>query len=354
MNKTERSEEEQAAILQDLNNDELDKLIPAVIFLSVISLTGIVGNSLVIHIYRTRFKFSNVQCFVLTLAAIDLCSCCVAIPLEIVTLLDKFTFKPGWLCKLARFINGVCTNASTFMLIMIAVDRFRKILKPFEWQIKASVAKMLCVASVILATMVSWPAIAIYGKETFDIPKFNLTGSECGTDNNVKDTSFPVVYTLTLAILFISSVIILVILYCMIGHKVRSHVRNMKDGLGKAGSQAYTRNQKTAKRTTFVMFLVTIAFICSFLPHLIVRQFKSKFTADGSSSGSEGVYKILTRSYFLNCAVNPIIYSIFDSRFRRACKRKSSGELTSDSQTHVQRLTQIPKDTCVISKITPS
>jgi hypothetical protein len=206
---------------------------------------------------------------------------------------------------------------------MIAVERFLKILKPFEWQIKASVAKMLCVASVILATMVSWPAIVIYGKDTFDIPKFNLTGSACKTDNNVKDTSFPVVYTLALAILFICSVILLVILYCMIGNNVRSRVRNMKDGLVKAGSQAYIR------RTTFVMYLVTIAFICSFLPHLIVRQFKSKFTADGSSSGSEGVYKILTRSYFLNCAVNPIIYSIFDSHFRRACKRKASGESTT-------------------------
>lgn len=347
MNRTQLSEEDKERILHELNDDELDKLIPVTIFLSIIALIGMAGNSLVIHIYRTKFTFSNVQCFVLTLAAIDLFSCCVAIPLEIVTVIDQFTFKPGWLCKLARFVNGVCTNSSTFLLIMIAVDRFRKIIKSFEWQIKAVAAKLLCVASVFLATMISWPALIIYGTETVDVPKFNITGSECGTVNDLKDTSFPGVYTLSLAIMFICSVVALVTLYCLIGRKVRSHVQSMNEGLRNSGSKAYIKNQRTARRTTFVMFLVTIGFICSFLPHLTVRQFKSKFVADGSSTGSEAVYKILTRSYFLNCAVNPIIYSIFDSRFRKACKGEKSPEVTatSDSQTNNQRLTCIQNDT---------
>ncbi|XP_053401287.1 neuropeptides capa receptor-like [Mercenaria mercenaria] len=327
MNSTEWTngqQRQEIPTLKDLNSEELNKLIPTVIYLSIISLTGIVGNSLVIHIYRTKFTFSNVQCFVLSMAAVDLCSCCVAIPLEIVTVLDQYTFELEWLCKLARVINGVCTNSSTFLLIFIAIDRFRKIWKPFGWQIKAVVAKCLCFSSVILAMSISWPAIIVYGQETFDIPEYNLTGSECGTDDEVKETSFPFLYTVALAVLFIAGVVLLLILYCMIGHKVRGHVHNLNEGLGRSRPQVYIQRQACARKTTFIMFLVTLAFVLSFLPHLIVREFKSIFV-DGSSTGSKAVYRILTRSYFLNCAVNPIIYSIFDSRFRRACKRKHSG-----------------------------
>ncbi|XP_045180245.2 neuropeptides capa receptor-like [Mercenaria mercenaria] len=354
MNNTERTNGQQTPTLDDLNNEELDTLIPTVFYLSIISLSGMVGNSLVIHIYRTRFTFSNVQCFVLSMAAVDLFSCCVAIPLEIVTVLDQYTFKLGWLCKLARFTNGVCTNSSTFLLIFIAIDRFRKIWKPFGWQIKAGVAKCLCVLAVVFALIISWPAIIIYGKDTFDIQEFNLTGSDCGTNNDVKETPFPSLYTLALAILFIAGVILLVILYCMIGQKVRSHVHNLNKGLGRKQSQAYLQNQATARKTTFVMFLVTLVFILSFLPHLIVRQFKSNF-ADDSSTGSKAVYRILTRSYFLNCAVNPIIYSIFDTRFRRACKRKGSEHVsrTNDSSANLHMSTYAKNETCLASEIKP-
>lgn len=312
--------------LDDLNLEEMARLIPTVIFLAIVGLVGLLGNSLVIHIYRTRYKFSNIKCFILSLSAVDLFTCCVAIPLEMVTFLDQYTFELGWLCKLSRCVNAICTNASTFLLIFIAIDRFRRIWNPTGWQINASAAKFSAVLSIFIAMTLSWPAIVVYGKETFAIPEYNLTGSECSTDDAMKETSFPSVYTLLFGILFIIGISLLVILYCLIGHRLRCHAKRMAEALGRQ-QKGQTGNQTGVRKTTFIMFLVTLAFILCFLPHLIVRQFKSEFMDDSSGSGN-AVYRILTRSYFLNCAVNPVIYSLFDTRFRLACRKMFSRHIS--------------------------
>jgi hypothetical protein len=80
--------------------------------------------------------------------------------------------------------------------------------------------------------------------------------------------------------------------------------------------------QARARKTAFLMFVVTLGFILSFLPHLLlmlIRQIKSDFV-DGMSETNKAVYKFFLRSYFLNSAINPVIYSICDSRFKAACK----------------------------------
>ncbi|XP_053382163.1 muscarinic acetylcholine receptor M3-like [Mercenaria mercenaria] len=508
--------------LEAMNNAEVEKLIPTIVFLMIVCVIGVVGNILVIHVYRTRFKMSNSKCFILCLSAVDLLTCCIAIPLEVSTILEQYTFEHLWLCKTSRVFNTLGTISSSFILLFIAVDRFRKVCKPFGWQIKTTVAKLLCGLALFCGIMVSWPAIFIYGKHTFDIPEYNMTGTECSTADGMIDTKFPFFYALVFGFMFTAGIIAMSILYCFIGHKVRKHTRKMKEVLGRNMSipmtssiidtrdskvvgeidadamakydiannkneqirkkrstkkkkqetddswtdkkdyeLSYTFSQESrekeksqenlnnidelendfhekkedqnsdsedsgiktkeeaetdektqkeikngdievkyskkgeisfqnvepadikadvsptsseeilpkqkgvfrrvssisnrisnaflrmasvasvrsssdpgtlkrtqflkqarARKTAFLMFVVTLGFILSFLPHLLlmlIRQMKTDFV-DGMSDTNKAVYKFFLRSYFLNSAINPVIYSICDSRFKSACK----------------------------------
>lgn len=509
--------------LEEMNSAEVERLIPTIVFLLIICVVGIIGNCLVIHVYRTRYKMSNSKCFILCLSAVDLLTCCLAIPLEISTVLHQYTFEHLWLCKMSRVFNTLGTTSSSFILLFIAVDRFRKVCKPFGWQIKTKVTKILCGLAILIGVFVSTPAIFIYGKHTFDIPEFNLTGTECSTADDMVNTRFPFFYAIVFGIMFVAGIIAMSVLYCFIGNKVRKHSRKMKvvqrnmsipmtssiindrdskvdgeidaavlakyemannknenmyrtkkrntkrkksetddswtekkdlelsytfsqqsngkeknrensdnlenvdnnfverrsadksdseDSGIKVKDEKETSNKNTnddkntsqkykdsteksfqgqeekevktevsptsseeilpkekgvlrrississrisnviimrvtsiasaransdagtlkrtqflkqarARKTAFLMFIITLGFILSFLPHLLLmllRQIKSDFV-DNLSDTNTAVYKFFLRSYFLNSAINPIIYSICDSRFKSACKQ---------------------------------
>lgn len=514
---------EEIPTLEDLNNSDVEKLIPTIVYLLVVCIVGIVGNSLVIHIYRTRYKMSNCKCFILCLSVVDLSTCCIAIPLEVATILDQYSFEYQWLCKMSRCFNTLGTSSSSFILLFIAVDRFRKVCKPFGWQIKTSIAKFLCGLAIFIGFMASWPAIFVYGKQTFDIPEFNLTGTECSNADEMLGTLYPFIYASVFGFMFVTGMLAMSILYCFIGHKVRKHTRKMSKMFGRSMSipntssiidvcdakingeivpnawskydiannknieigkkkgftkkkqesdeswtyktrhdfeLSYTMSQESrekqrsqkrldnledlednfndqrvesntdsedsgikikdeteeisehqedksktsnelkyenerpmavnekpyadikkevsptssgeiitkrhyvirqissisnqfsnvfsrmtsttsahtnsshgtlkktqflkqarARKTAFLMFVITLGFILSFLPHLLlmlVRQIKGDFVDDMSDT-NRAVYKFFLRSYFLNSAINPVIYSVCDTRFKSAC-----------------------------------
>ncbi|XP_067664602.1 neuromedin-U receptor 1-like [Haliotis asinina] len=84
------------------------------------------------------------------------------------------------------------------------------------------------------------------------------------------------------------------------------------------------RTQGT-KRTTFMMFLITVTFVASFLPHLsltIAASVKKSLLSELNGVGFV-LFHIFQRSYFLQSASNPIIYSFWNANFRREIHRLS-------------------------------
>ena len=448
--------------LESLNDAEIRRMIPTVFYLVILSVVGMLGNSLVCHVYHTRYNLANSQCFILCLSAIDLFSCAVAIPLETATIFNQYTFEHLWLCMLSRFLNTLGTLSASFLLVFIAIERYRKVCHPFGWQIKANAVKILCVLSVILGVVLSWPAIFIYGKQSVKIPEYGLTGTECSTDDSMLKTIFPLMHAAAFGGWFIVGTISVCVMYCFIGREAKKHTKNMQkatsdikskhkdntqsdeivhstenkkaasdentqdeiveqrhnvnicgeikdrsprvskcletveeqegetDGdtnykeetlndtnkedvagssennkmpklsytpaeirfkpqnarsrLSVIGSRIvrrmssrvsttnagptsfvkaqYLKQARAQKKTTFLMFLISLAFITSYMPVLllmITRQLGGRFV-DNMTDDGRAVYKFFLRSYFFNCAVNPIIYGVCDPRFRTACK----------------------------------
>ena len=71
-------------------------------------------------------------------------------------------------------------------------------------------------------------------------------------------------------------------------------------------------------RSTLMLFLITLAYIISFLPYYtlaIIRQSYTSFVVHLSDAGYM-TYHVFLRSYQLSSAINPIIYSFCNAQFR--------------------------------------
>lgn len=75
-------------------------------------------------------------------------------------------------------------------------------------------------------------------------------------------------------------------------------------------------------RSTLMLFLITLAYILSFVPFyiiVIIRQSDETFVLR-LSKGELMAYHLFLRSYLLSSAINPFIYSFCNAQFREYCR----------------------------------
>ncbi|XP_021355488.1 uncharacterized protein LOC110451672 [Mizuhopecten yessoensis] len=160
--------------------------------------------------------------FITTLATFDLISCLISMPLEIVDLLHFFTFESSGACRVLRFINYFAHIASGATLIAIAVDRFRKLCKPFERQISNRLSKTIVIIVIVFAIVSAWPSVVFNNVESVNITISgeNLIGFDCSTIRDEAYLTYIQAYNAFLFFLFLSAIIVLVVLYVMVGRQL--------------------------------------------------------------------------------------------------------------------------------------
>ncbi|KAL3887972.1 hypothetical protein ACJMK2_000357 [Sinanodonta woodiana] len=128
--------------------------------------------------------------------------------------------------------------------------------------------------------------------------------------------------------------------------KFNTNSISRESGLNKLES-VYSLNRKGSKdktrvRYTTVMTVITVTFVVSFLPYLCLVAWRS-LSADYDLNKMTDLqlifFSIAIRSYFINSAINPIIYGFYNSQFREfvvsvctaCCGAKPNCERVSDT-----------------------
>lgn len=425
----ENSTESSSDILRTLNREEVIRQVPLMTFLAIIGISGAFGNFLVCYVYKKKYSSSNCRTFIIMLSVVDMFICVVAIPFEILSLFREYNFKRAWICKMSVFLNAWPTLTAGFLLLAIAIDRYRKVCRPFKWQISHYVARVMCFTTVILGVAFSWISPVIYSVQTSIHRDFNITISQCVVTDAMKATVFPLLNNIFFAVLFVGALTGIIVMYCLIAIRVKQHIdrksafspnsriyvvndaevsemtimsgkvaarkkdkspiNNTGDSMFRNSDSLDSKNdtpdaektslvlcsvdadvkcegnnanrksilsrmlsfgrqslsltkslststynsvktnirvkpeaQKRKHRTAFIMFMISLAFIISYLPLLcllIIRTANSAFVTSLDDT-ERTVYKFCLRSYFINCALNPVIYGLWDSRFRKSCK----------------------------------
>ncbi|XP_041360785.1 orexin receptor type 2-like [Gigantopelta aegis] len=348
--------------LVELEDREAMLKLPAILFVGIVLLAGLFGNLLVCVVYYLKFPASTSKYFILSLAVFDLLNCTIAIPAEMVDLRYDYHFNSPTICRIMRFTITFNTSASAGTLLAIAVDRYRKICRPFGKQMSLMQIKFCIVCAVMASLTVSWPATLLYGRNTRMYEGVEVF--DCSFDDSVKDTSYPRVYIVVMTILCIASIGILIVLYVLIVMKVWRQKQKRKkitssnwnksspspsiassarrlnctnnDGANDLSGlqldadvtndvkRKQTSGQSQSIKTTLMLLVVTAVFVVSFIPYftlMIVKSAVGYFEDDLHCNHSAMVaYKLFLRSFFINSAANPLVYSFWNDKFRVECK----------------------------------
>lgn len=104
-----------------------------------------------------------------------------------------------------------------------------------------------------------------------------------------------------------------------IGGKIKEYSVASDNTSGQKEKKKMSKEDTRTRRITFIMFMITLVFFCSFMPHLslkIVVFMKNDFLKTVSPAGLY-LYNTFVWSFFVNNMANPIIYGFCDKIFVR-------------------------------------
>ncbi|XP_005103907.1 uncharacterized protein LOC101848449 [Aplysia californica] len=223
------------------NEHFAETVIPAMVFVGLLMVIGILGNLLVVYVYGFRFKSATQHFLIVCLACFDLLMGALAMPTEIADMRYHHTFDSAFACKLLRFITMFSSISSSFTLVTIAVDRHKRVTRPLTKQMAMRKAKVWEVINVLAALFFSWPTLVLTGLRTSETRVPDLLGTDCSFSDEYRFTKFPLVYNVVLGTGFLTLITIIGVLYFRIWKTVKGHRVHMSKipRSSQSGTSAY-------------------------------------------------------------------------------------------------------------------
>lgn len=352
------SVETEDVIIARMTNAAIQQRLPCIVFIGSLSLIGVIGNIHVLALFpRSDRKPSTYTVFVIALAIVDLTTCLFHMPMEIFDLTKPYTFYSEIGCKLFRFNNAFLLMSSTFILVLIALERYRRVCNPLKCQMTVSLSKKLCVLVIFTCLVLTSPMYAFNGHhiQTLQGNGANATGYMCFINDETKGTIYIYIYLGFMVILFITAASILIFSYVAISRVIFSRHTTIRNGCISKFTPAFYANvssvsldrisqgtpacthlgvlqspsvetktsQKTSTlKTTRPLILITGIFIIVFTPYLLLNciinfdgTFKSRL-----SNIELTIYQISFRLILVNNVCNPFVYGFTDERFKNGIK----------------------------------
>lgn len=328
------------ATIHDVNGQFQARNMGGIVFVSLLCMVGVVGNFHVLLLFSRHYKRSSYRTYILFLGALDMTNSAISMPLTIVYLSFPLEYFNDFFCKIYRLLLYYVSIASTLILVIIAVDRYRKIRTPLKRQWTEKQTFRLCVAGLAFGLLFAWPAPVLYGGSSVPLPINNLTGNRCYIEDQFKHTSLTPIFNIILASLFVLILSILTTLYHYIWKAVKRFVHFPNEigsvlslthsasvDLDKKCSTKECQKEKNPRyvqlrRTTITLLLVTIGYLVSAFPHhcLALVIFVFPDIECEMSFGAGVIYYTFVWIFLVNNVINPIIYSLSDVKFLRRLK----------------------------------
>lgn len=148
MSALQMASDNETALLDQAQMEIFMHLLPVIVCMAVVCIVGILGNILTIVFYvsKSKRRASNLQ--ITGLATADLLVCIMIIP-NLIEMAVNVKYTQSIPCKLTHFFGLWTIAVSCFILWLIALDRYRKICKPFAKQMTVKTTKYSIAAIVI-------------------------------------------------------------------------------------------------------------------------------------------------------------------------------------------------------------
>ncbi|KAK6959822.1 cholecystokinin receptor type A [Biomphalaria glabrata] len=400
--------------LHFFNELQLEKnlaLVPTFIYLASLFIMGVIGNPLIILVYSREKKKTATTYFIVSIAVVDLIATLITLPVTFYVNFRSLDMDNIYVCKLYFFVNFTNATISTFLLLAVAVVRYRKICHPLEWQVSTCQARNTNLVIAFSCLFFSIAHIIVHGRLEKQTEMPGLCLHLCYVDEQLMATPWPKVTIGAFTLLFLVDSGVICFLYTRIAKQARKQGTNQRtfskycEKNTGSDSQSSSRDnelncsqitaleptqssiqwlentiykssekndviycpnpkeivknpnsfhlfkprgschnvcslsspnsklklhpdttnkntkQKHKKRTTFMLFTITVIYVVTNLTTLIL-MFVRAAAIDHILALSPvwtSLYSLFFNLFLLNCALNPIIYSLWNKNFRLEC-----------------------------------
>ncbi|XP_063068644.1 arg8-vasotocin receptor-like [Engraulis encrasicolus] len=358
-------------------NEEVAKI--EITALSITFVVAVVGNVSVLLALNSnakkKKKSSRVHLFIKHLSLADLV---VAFFQVLPQLCWEITFRfygPDFLCRIVKHLQVLGMFASTYMMVMMTLDRYIAICHPLK-----TLQQPTQRAYVMIAT--TWACSLVLSAPQYFI--FSLSEIQNGSDvydcwgHFVEPWGVRAYITWITAGIFLVPVVVLVICYGFICRSIWMNVKYKtqrragttatgaelpphRSGLiGKASVSSVTIISRAKLRTVKMTFVIVLAYIICWAPFFIVQMWSvwdANFSWDDSENTAVTLSALLAS---LNSCCNPWIYMLFSghllydfARFFPCCARlglvRGGASCRKDSDGSLRRTTLLTRMPPIVS-----
>ncbi|XP_051968823.1 neuropeptide FF receptor 1-like [Xyrauchen texanus] len=279
------------------------------------------GNILVcVIVLKNRQMRTVTNIFILNLAISDLLVGIFCLP---ITLVDNLI--TGWpfdvvICKMSGLVQGASVSASVFTLVVIAVERFRCIVYPFQQKLTQRQSIIMIGFIWALATAIMCPsAVTLTVSQDvlhFMVDRDNIVYPLFTCWEAWPDQSMRKMYTTVLfSLIYLAPVTLIVIMYTRIAIKLVKSPASIRDAHAAEESRRVFRRKL---RVVNMLLIVALLFTVSWLPLWILIMLTDYGNLSESQLDLVAVYIFPFAHWlaFFNSSVNPVIYGYFNENFR--------------------------------------
>ncbi|XP_062605369.1 mesotocin receptor-like [Saccostrea cucullata] len=320
--------------LESFNDAYIQRSLPNTIVILFFLFVGVLGNSLILYVYRFRFPRSDGRYFIGVLACSDLGSIIFTSVLNLLQNLTKYVFPGDIVCKGVLYLSFSFINTSLFLWNVIAVQRFRKICRPFSWQLTHHWRRWCIVICVGFSFTFYSPVLYFYGINEEVFTNDNITVFVC---QQTKTHTFGMVFFQGIGvILSVSNVIAIITIYVIVSVKIFKVMRGVQRTRTESFrsvtdiateqnpprstiSESHTAAQKLEHTIAFTFMTILLMGLLSYAPsrYLLVHETLDPTFWDNLDYSKFNFYLFLRRIYVINHSCNIFIYAIFDTMFRK-------------------------------------
>ncbi|XP_074659494.1 visual pigment-like receptor peropsin [Tubulanus polymorphus] len=269
------------------------------------SVFGVIFNVLVLiaMVQTTLLRNRPMNTFVMNLAAADALQCVLAFPMVIMACFEtQWNFSSAF-CAWYGFVSFLVGNVSMSILVVISLDRYVRVWRPFSVLcVDARMSKIVC--AVVWCYGLLWSSFPLFGWSKYELEPHRLSCSVDWSSRDPLNRSF----IITLFV-FVFLIPLCIMVYCYVGVVMWFRRKCTRPSNRGQELKAYLR------MTTMAAVMVSAFMIC-WTPYAIVSfmgTFGYKTPPD--SAMWFVLAPVLAKT---SVAVNPLIYFATNPNIRQA------------------------------------
>ncbi|CAJ0602610.1 unnamed protein product [Cylicocyclus nassatus] len=279
-------------------------LIPTIVILAIIFVIGGAGNICTcVVIIRTKTLHTRPNYFLLVLACSDMLLLFLGCPLEMYHLISCFT-SSKLLCKFWFYVREAYGSTSVMTICAFTAERWLAVRHPLRMKLKL---RTFCCA---LAAISNFALSVVTGFRMYVVSAEIEISENKTTEKCVGSVSKFI--ECTTIIIFILSYLIPVVMLATMCFQIAAFASPTTCTIQTECSR------KAPLKTNRLLVAVVISFLICWSPHHIVQLITAFFIVESEESVWEVIISTSACCYYLNCAVNPILYNMFSEKFREA------------------------------------